>query len=421
MKNVKEISIKDFTYSLPPSCIAAYPLPNRTDSKLLVYKNESIKDYHFHDLTTVLSADDLLINNQSKVIAARLFFKTKANIQIEIFCLEPYSPADINLNLQTTTSVSWKCMIGKSSKWKTDEILELDLTCTTLKATKKIQQNNIWIIEFSWNQPSISFAEIIETCGHVPLPPYLNRSDEAADKNNYQTVYATDEGSVAAPTAGLHFDKKLIDELKNKNIDCCPVTLHVGAGTFLPVKASTMQMHQMHTERFEVSIDSLLRIKNAKGKRIAVGTTSLRTLESMYWIGEQLSKNRDANVSEFEIKQWQPYDNAASISSNEALENIINWLQKKQLKTLIGKTSLLILPGYNFKFADALITNFHQPNSTLLLLVAAFIGKDWQKIYEHALQNDYRFLSFGDSSLLYKNKQNLTVSDKNEQKNSFLV
>ncbi|MEY4875210.1 MAG: hypothetical protein RL708_359 [Bacteroidota bacterium] len=403
MKNVKDTSIKNYTYSLPASHIAAYPLPNRTASKLLLYKNGTITNHHFYDVANILSANDVLINNQSKVMAARFFFKTKANIQIEIFCLEPFYPAEINANLQTNTSVSWKCMIGKSSKWKPSETLTLSLPFVTLSASKKTQQNDAWIIEFSWNNTAINFAQIMDACGHVPLPPYLNRSDEEADKSNYQTVYAIDEGSVAAPTAGLHFDNKLLDELKNKGIYFCPVTLHVGAGTFLPVKAETMQMHQMHSERFEVDIDTLIKIKNATGNRIAVGTTSLRTLESMYWIGEQLSKNKDANVSEFEIKQWQPYENTASITSHEALENIINWLQKKQLKTLIGKTSLLILPGYNFKFADALITNFHQPNSTLLLLVAAFIGKDWQKIYEHALQNNYRFLSFGDSSLLYKN------------------
>lgn len=402
MKNVKEISIKDFTYELPTERIANYPLAKRSDSKLLVYQNGNIADYHFYDLVDLLSADDLIINNQSKVIPARLYFKTKAGHQIEVFCLEPFQPVEMNINLQSKSAVSWKCMIGKSNKWKPEEVLTIELPLATLSARKKIQQDNTWIVEFAWNNTEITFAGIVEACGHIPLPPYLNRTDEASDKTTYQTVYAKEEGSVAAPTAGLHFDEPLIAELKNKGIDFCPVTLHVGAGTFLPVKADTMQQHQMHSERFEISIDTLIKIKNTKGRKIVVGTTSLRTLESLYWIGQQLDNNHDASQTEFIINQWQPYDADAHISSTKALENIINWLQKKQMTSVIGRTSLLILPGYEFKFADALITNFHQPNSTLLLLVSAFVGKGWQNIYQHALQNQYRFLSFGDSSLLFK-------------------
>ncbi|MEN9522733.1 MAG: hypothetical protein RL065_1110 [Bacteroidota bacterium] len=404
MNNVKEISIKDFTYSLPSENIAVYPLANRTESKLLVYNNKAINDYHFYDITSLLSANDLIINNQSKVIPARLFFNTEAGARIEIFCLEPVEPVEMNANLQSTSSVSWKCMIGKLHKWKQNEILKIELPLTTLFASKKTQENNAWIIEFKWNNDAITFAQIVESCGHIPLPPYLNRLDEDADKKSYQTVYAVDKGSVAAPTAGLHFDEKLLTQLSKKGIDICSITLHVGAGTFLPVKAETMQQHDMHSEKFEVSIDTLMKIKNTSGKKITVGTTSLRTLESLFWIGNQLEKNESLPYSEFEINQWLPYESNEIISSDRALNNIINWLNKHHQSSLKGKTSLLILPGYEFKLADALITNFHQPNSTLLLLVAAFVGDDWKKIYHHALQNNYRFLSFGDSSLLMKNK-----------------
>jgi S-adenosylmethionine:tRNA ribosyltransferase-isomerase len=402
LPSVKNISINDFTYLLPDERIAKYPLEKRDESKLLVYQNELISDFKFNQISSILDENALLISNETKVIAARLLFQTSSGANIEVFCLEPYSPAEINQSLQSNTSVQWMCMIGNSKKWKPEE--PLTMTCNEFNLTvKKVsQQQNGWVVSFEWDDSSKTFADILSQAGHIPLPPYLNRTDEESDKVRYQTIFAKHEGSVAAPTAGLHFSNEVVDDLATKNIHFATVTLHVGAGTFLPVKSDTLEGHHMHEEIFMVTLDSLHKIRNNHGQRIVVGTTSLRTIESLYWTAVQLQENATLNLSDCHVTQWMPYEKTQTMTANEALDLLIHHAEKNNLVQISGKTSLLIAPGYDIKMVDGIITNFHQPNSTLLLLISAMVGDDWKKIYAHALQNNYRFLSFGDSSLLMK-------------------
>jgi len=402
LQNVKNISINDFTYLLPDERIAKYPLEKRDESKLLVYQNEVISDFKFNQISSILDENALLISNETKVIAARLLFQTSSGANIEVFCLEPYSPAEINQSLQSNTSVQWMCMIGNSKKWKPEESLTMACNEFNLIVKKVVPQQNGWVISFEWDQSSKTFADILAQAGHIPLPPYLNRTDEESDKVRYQTIFAKQEGSVAAPTAGLHFSKEVVENLATKNIHFATVTLHVGAGTFLPVKSDTLEGHHMHEEIFAVTVDSLQKIRNNYGQRIAIGTTSLRTIESLYWTAVQLQENATLNLSDCHVTQWMPYEKTQTMTANEALDLLIHHAEKNNLVQISGKTSLLIAPGYDIKMVDGIITNFHQPNSTLLLLISAMVGDDWQKIYAHALQNNYRFLSFGDSSLLMK-------------------
>jgi S-adenosylmethionine:tRNA ribosyltransferase-isomerase len=402
LQNVKNISINDFTYLLPDERIAKYPLEKRDESKLLVYQNEVISDFKFNQISSILDENALLISNETKVIAARLLFQTSSGANIEVFCLEPYSPAEINQSLQSNTSVQWMCMIGNSKKWKPEESLTMACNEFNLIVKKVVPQQNGWVISFEWDQSSKTFADILSQAGHIPLPPYLNRTDEESDKVRYQTIFAKHEGSVAAPTAGLHFSNEVVDDLVTKNIHFATVTLHVGAGTFLPVKSDTLEGHHMHEEIFMVTLDSLHKIRNNNGQRIVVGTTSLRTIESLYWTAVQLQENATLNLSDCHVTQWMPYEKTQTMTANEALDLLIHHAEKNNLVQISGKTSLLIAPGYDIKMVDGIITNFHQPNSTLLLLISAMVGDDWQKIYAHALQNNYRFLSFGDSSLLMK-------------------
>jgi S-adenosylmethionine:tRNA ribosyltransferase-isomerase len=402
LPNVKNISINDFTYLLPDERIAKYPLEKRDESKLLVYQNEVISDFKFNQISSILDENALLISNETKVIAARLLFQTSSGANIEVFCLEPYSPAEINQSLQSNTSVQWMCMIGNSKKWKPEESLTMACNEFNLIVKKVVPQQNGWVISFEWDQSSKTFADILSQAGHIPLPPYLNRTDEESDKVRYQTIFAKHEGSVAAPTAGLHFSNEVVDDLAIKNIHFATVTLHVGAGTFLPVKSDTLEGHHMHEEIFMVTLDSLHKIRNNNGQRIVVGTTSLRTIESLYWTAVQLQENATLNLSDCHVTQWMPYEKTQTMTANEALDLLIHHAEKNNLVQISGKTSLLIAPGYDIKMVDGIITNFHQPNSTLLLLISAMVGDDWQKIYAHALQNNYRFLSFGDSSLLMK-------------------
>jgi S-adenosylmethionine:tRNA ribosyltransferase-isomerase len=402
LQNVKNISINDFTYLLPDERIAKYPLEKRDESKLLVYQNEVISDFKFNQISSILDENALLISNETKVIAARLLFQTSSGANIEVFCLEPYSPAEINQSLQSNTSVQWMCMIGNSKKWKPEESLTMACNEFNLIVKKVVPQQNGWVISFEWDQSSKTFADILSQAGHIPLPPYLNRTDEESDKVRYQTIFAKHEGSVAAPTAGLHFSNEVVDDLATKNIHFATVTLHVGAGTFLPVKSDTLEGHHMHEEIFMVTLDSLHKIRNNNGQRIAIGTTSLRTIESLYWTAVQLQENATLNLSDCHVTQWMPYEKTQIMTANEALDLLIHHAEKHHLVQISGKTSLLIAPGYDIKMVDGIITNFHQPNSTLLLLISAMVGDDWQKIYAHALQNNYRFLSFGDSSLLMK-------------------
>ena len=402
LQNVKNISINDFTYLLPDERIAKYPLEKRDESKLLVYQNEVISDFKFNQISSILDENALLISNETKVIAARLLFQTSSGANIEVFCLEPYSPAEINQSLQSNTSVQWMCMIGNSKKWKPEESLTMACNEFNLIVKKVVPQQNGWVISFEWDQSSKTFADILSQAGHIPLPPYLNRTDEESDKVRYQTIFAKHEGSVAAPTAGLHFSNEVVDDLAIKNIHFATVTLHVGAGTFLPVKSDTLEGHHMHEEIFMVTLDSLHKIRNNNGQRIVVGTTSLRTIESLYWTAVQLQENATLNLSDCHVTQWMPYEKTQTMTANEALDLLIHHAEKNNLVQISGKTSLLIAPGYDIKMVDGIITNFHQPKSTLLLLISAMVGDDWQKIYAHALQNNYRFLSFGDSSLLMK-------------------
>jgi S-adenosylmethionine:tRNA ribosyltransferase-isomerase len=400
--NPKEVFIADYDYVLPLDRIAAFPLADRDASKLLIYKEEGITVSQFKDLAAHLPQHTTLVINNTRVIEARLYFQKETGAQIEIFCLSPYSPAEMTDSLSTSGMVQWNCLIGGASKWKPGLILTKELLIeempVVLSARYVGKSGEQFIIEFSWNSNN-AFAEILHVAGHIPLPPYIKRKAAQTDAERYQTVFARHQGSVAAPTAALHFTPPLFDNLKQKGISTTQLTLHVGAGTFKPVKSDTIADHDMHAENFTVTISSLEELIRAE-ILIAVGTTSLRTLESLYWIGIKLLKGN----TDLTLKQWEAMELSGSdhISYKESLQAIINWLKITGLEQVFCTTSLLIMPGYVFRSANALITNFHQPRSTLLLLVAAFTGGDWKRIYDHALADDFRFLSYGDSSLLWR-------------------
>jgi S-adenosylmethionine:tRNA ribosyltransferase-isomerase len=423
--NPRNLSINDFIYALPDEKIAKYPLQKRDESKLLVYKNGFISESVYKNVAEAIPANSLIIFNNTKVVEARLLFEKNTQSIIEIFCLEPSEIyADITTAMLQKNSVQWKCLVGGAKKWKEEslikvigkEINEVDNLMLTAKKIKKF--SDYFLIEFSWNKENLSFSEVLHLVGEIPLPPYLNRNVEEYDKQTYQTVYAKQDGSVAAPTAGLHFTDGIFESLKNKNIDIDFVTLHVGAGTFKPVKANTMDEHEMHAEFIDVEIELIEKIiANLKEKIIVVGTTSLRTIESLYWLGVKLIYNlenlkvicKEQKVeSTFNLKleslnllQWDCYELPQNIETITALEMLLNWMKENNLKRLVTKTQIIIAPTYKLRVADGLITNFHQPKSTLLLLVAAIVGDNWKKIYDYALENDYRFLSYGDGSLLW--------------------
>lgn len=399
-----ELAIADFTYDLPEERIAKYPLAKRDASKLLVYKNDTISESIFSNLHNELPKNALLVFNETRVISARLFFENRNKKRIEVFCLEP-AAASITpyQGLAVTTKVQWKCMVGHLKSWKEEELL-LNVQDFELRAKKIDRDGALVIIEFSWQPADLSFAEVLHKCGQLPIPPYLNRATEQSDLQHYQTVYNKKEGSVAAPTAGLHFTAEVFANLAQKQIDVAQLVLHVGAGTFQPVKSEKIGDHTMHAEYIEVSRDLIQRlIKNEQQKIIAVGTTGLRSLESLYWMGCKAYKNRAATLLELEVEQWDPYsENLSGITKAIALKSLLRWLDERNLDTLICKTRILIAPPYQLKIADGLITNFHQPQSTLLLLIAAVVGPQWRSIYKYALENGFRFLSYGDSSLLLK-------------------
>lgn len=396
-----KIRISEYDYPLPESKIARYPLEKRDNSKLLVYRDQQLSDRVFSDLPRYLTSGDLLVVNNTKVIHSRLFFKKPTGALIEIFCLEPYEPSDYLFALQSVGTCTWKCFAGNLKKWK-EGSLKKEITTPqgvlTLEAVKKEQNSNQLIIEFRWNL-DITFAAILEASGETPIPPYLNRDSEEIDKERYQTVYSLSEGSVAAPTAGLHFTENVFSRLREANIDVAQVTLHVGAGTFKPVQTDSVDEHEMHSEFFTVSSTTLERLSN-NTELVSVGTTSLRTLESLYWLALKL-KNHPTEIVP-ELGQWDPYKVKSDLTYRDALEVIMNYMEKNRMEFFHAKTRLMILPGYRMRSAKALITNFHQPKSTLLLLVSAFVGTDWKRIYNYALENNYRFLSYGDSSLLYR-------------------
>ncbi len=399
----KEIKISDFTYNLPDNRIAKYPLNERDKSKLLTYRKGNIKEDIFENCATYLPENTQLVFNNTRVIHARLFFYKETGAKIEIFCLEPIEPADYQVAFQATEEVTWKCMVGNSKKWKEgflSQTFEIDGRTIELTAAKIAQEGNSFHIRFVWNG-GVHFSEIIEHIGQLPIPPYLNRDTEDSDEETYQTVYAKIDGSVAAPTAGLHFTEKVFEQLKTKNITSREITLHVGAGTFQPVKSETIEGHTMHHEQVIIPIDILRAFLENSENIIAVGTTSVRSLESLYWLGLQLEEKR-FNPFHPEVKQWEPYENEASISLEKALQNIIYFLAENNERAICFSTQIIILPGYSFKLIRGMFTNFHQPQSTLLLLISAFLGEDWKQVYDYALKNGFRFLSYGDSNLYLK-------------------
>ena len=398
---IPEIHIEDYNYGLDDSRIAKYPLPERDATKLLHYKKGTVEELRFRDLPDLLEPDTLMVFNDTKVVPARLHFQKESGAHIEIFCLEPVAPSEYNLSFAATESCSWKCVIGNAKKWKNDLLSLYNpasdpiLEELSLKAELLSREGQTGVVRFVWNG-SYPFSRVLEQAGTVPIPPYLNRESEELDTQRYQTVYAHIRGSVAAPTAGLHFTEEVLDRLKQKGIEMETVCLHVGAGTFFPVKSSLVSEHPMHREPFVVSRDLIARLARKNGPLLAVGTTSVRTLESLYYIGVScLEKGAPEDV-----EQWAPYTREYSYTTQEALEAIVKYLDSKGLKALVAGTRIIIVPGFRFRLVDKLVTNFHQPESTLILLVSAFVNGDWRTIYDFALKNNFRFLSYGDSSLL---------------------
>ena len=441
---MEEILIEEFNYPLPDERIAKYPLVNRDQSKLLVYRDGQVSEDQFFHIGEYLAPGSLLIYNNTRVIQARLVFHKKVvseyrgttehseplnseatlGARIEIFCLEPLAPHDYQLSLGSTEGCTWKCMIGNAKKWKSGALsLPVQLPSgetITLFAERGEQTGNTFAVHFSWNSPlegewKGSFAEILDAVGELPIPPYLNRKTEESDKTTYQTVYSRIKGSVAAPTAGLHFTDNVLNNLRQKGIQTAEVTLHVGAGTFQPVKVADANQHTMHTEIIAVPRETIETIIANLGHIVAVGTTSMRTLESLYFLGAQLytlhhthpstsSLEERSGVSTLSVTQFEPYEKEHTLSTRDALQAIIDHLEQTNQDILHAETQIMIKPGYAFRIVDQLITNFHQPKSTLLLLVSAFVGGDWHTIYDYALSHDFRFLSYGDSSILTRSK-----------------
>jgi S-adenosylmethionine:tRNA ribosyltransferase-isomerase len=402
---VRNITMADFDYELPDERIAKYPLEERDQSKLLSWKNGVIEDHYFFDLPDILPTGTKLIFNNTRVIRARLYFKKETGAKIEIFILDPVEPADYAQNFQQTEQCSWKCIVGNLKKWKSGELkqtLSINNKTVTLRALNTGKVGNSQIIQFSWDNPDFTFSDIIEAAGNIPIPPYLHRETEEIDNTRYQTIFSKIKGSVAAPTAGLHFTESVLHKLHQKRITTAELTLHVGAGTFQPVKSENINNHEMHTEHILVHKTFIEELLSHNGPNIAVGTTSIRTLESLYHIGCKTHQNPEIPQTELDIKQWDPYNKPTSLTRHEALTSLIHYMQKQNIERINTSTQIIIVPGYEFKMIDGMLTNFHQPKSTLLLLISAFLGNDWKKVYEHALGNDYRFLSYGDSNLYLK-------------------
>jgi S-adenosylmethionine:tRNA ribosyltransferase-isomerase len=431
----KETSIADYQYNLPPEAIAHYPLAERDASKLLIYRDGEIGEDIYRHIANHLPEHSLLVFNNTKVVEARIVFQKATGAEIEIFCLEPPPEyADIGSAMMQTGTVRWKCLIGGASKWKAGQVLRKTIAAAgeeiVLEARYISKLEGAFLLELSWT-PVMSFAELLHRAGLVPLPPYIRRAPDPSDSERYQTIYARHDGSVAAPTAGLHFTKAIFESLPARDIQRTFVTLHVGAGTFLPVKAATMEQHTMHVEFIDVTMDTIRELRDAlqtstRGESgeapsprpiIPVGTTSARTIESLYWLGVKVIRHPEIAPEELVVRQWDAYedgpaggsrtgektheDAADPGSAGQALQALLDWMERQALTRLVTTTQLLIMPGYEWKIAGALITNFHQPGSTLLLLVASLIGKDWKKVYDHALGHGFRFLSYGDGCLLF--------------------
>ena len=410
------IYIADYNYPLPEERIAKYPLAERDSSKLLVYRDKQVSEDHFYNVGDYIAPESLMVYNNTKVIQARLEFHKVTGARIEVFCLEPLAPRDYQLSLGSTTGCTWKCMIGNASKWKDGSPIQLKIEDCRLKillrAYKEQTLGNTYAVRFEWDDEKVSFAEILDAIGELPIPPYLNRKTEESDKTTYQTVYSRIKGSVAAPTAGLHFTERVLNDLRGRGIEMEEVTLHVGAGTFLPVKTADANEHVMHSEIIAVPRETIAHIQRKLGKIVAVGTTSMRTLESLYFIGKKLAdKGMDIGhwtLDNLHVEQFEPYEPVSGerIAVSDALQAILDYLDETGQTTLHASTQIMIKPGYEFKIVNQLITNFHQPKSTLLLLVSAFVGGDWKTIYDYALSHDFRFLSYGDSSILNRKCQN---------------
>lgn len=400
---IPEIRIEEFNYTLPDERIAKYPLPQRDSSKLLIYRNETVSQSRFSDLPEELPYNSLMVFNDTKVVPARLHFQRASGAHIEIFCLEPVLPEEYVSSFATTERCRWKCIVGNVKRWKNDTLSlynplsDSAIASMNLKADLVERVGETSIVEFSWENGA-SFSTVLEACGSVPIPPYLNRDTEDVDLERYQTLYARYRGSVAAPTAGLHFTDDVLSAIRQRNISTESVCLHVGAGTFLPVKSSLVSEHNMHREPFVVSLSFLEKLLNKKGKVVAVGTTSVRTLESLYYIGVScIEKGVPSDVD-----QWDPYSRDYSYSLEESISAIIKYLKDNDKAELSQGTRIIIVPGFCFRVVDVLVTNFHQPQSTLLLLISAFVDGDWKRIYDYALGHDFRFLSYGDSSVLFR-------------------
>lgn len=406
-----EIRIADYTYDLPESRIAKYPLNERDASKLLYYANGQFTDHTFTDVEALLAANSLLIFNNTKVVQARLLFEKTAGAKpIEVFCLEPLQ-GDVEQAMATKNSIDFTCLVGNAKRWNTGLVLVLPLLNNVQLYASKVQRTqDTFTIHFSWNG-DYTFAEVLEMAGKMPLPPYLKRDSEAADTQRYQTVYARFDGSVAAPTAGLHFTERILAALDNKGVKRVETTLHVGAGTFKPVTSVVVRDHEMHAEEIHVSRQLINDLLVHKGPRIAVGTTSTRTVESLYWMGVKILAGAQNTQTHSALGQWEAYELPQEYSAKEALGALLQYMNTHKLETLLTYTSLIIAPGYKFRVLDGLFTNFHQPGSTLVLLVAAAIGQDWQRVYAHALAKNYRFLSYGDSNLYMINQENKALNN----------
>ena len=397
------INIKDYNYELPDSRIAKYPLEERDQSKLLEFRDSCITEHIFRDLPGLLPDNAIMVFNDTKVVPARLHFRRESGASIEVFCLEPHLPVEYNVNFASTGQCEWRCIVGNVKKWKGD-VLRLDnpdgdesVSLMNLRAELVERQGETSIVRFLWDNGA-AFSAVLEACGRIPIPPYLNRDTESIDSERYQTLYAKYRGSVAAPTAGLHFTDAVLEAIRSRGIDTETVCLHVGAGTFLPVKSDNVAEHKMHREPFSVSLDFLMKLRHGGHQVIAVGTTSVRTLESLYYVGVGIIEEGEAK----DVDQWAPYAREYDYSLEESLDAIIDYLKARGETSLRVGTRIIIVPGFRFRVVDVLVTNFHQPQSTLLLLISAFIGGEWKPIYEYALAHSFRFLSYGDSSLLFR-------------------
>ena len=402
MMKTKDIHISEYNYELPDERIAKFPLAERDSSKLLVYRHGTVCESVFNDLPSLLPQGALMVFNNTKVIQARLHFRKETGALIEVFLLEPAEPSDYELMFQTTSRCSWLCLVGNLKKWREGTLtrtITIQDESVIVKATRRGEHGTSQWIDFEWSGER-SFAEIIDAMGELPIPPYLNRETQESDKTTYQTVYSKIKGSVAAPTAGLHFTNRVLNDLDAHGIEREELTLHVGAGTFKPVKSDTIGQHEMHTEFVAVRRHTIERLLAHDGHAIAVGTTSVRTLESLYYMGLKILMNPAIKEEELHVNQWEPYEVESNKEVKEVLQALLDWMIRHELTVLHSSTQIIIAPGYDYKIVKMLITNFHQPQSTLLLLVSAFVKGDWHKIYDYALAHDFRFLSYGDSSLL---------------------